>query len=68
MSLGQPEPAPDEEQLLVWAIVMPVLGEHHSVSAVPGRGVSACACSPTVGRSTEQWARHVSDEIAKRIQ
>jgi hypothetical protein len=35
MSLGQPEPAPDEEQLLVWAIVMPVLGEHHSVSAVP---------------------------------
>jgi hypothetical protein len=57
-----------DNELMSWAIVVPVLQQHYSLTAPGGRAIEACACSPSTPRSTHQWARHVSDEIASRIE
>ncbi|MGU3500823.1 hypothetical protein [Mycobacterium sp. C31M] len=56
-----------DEQLFAWAIAAPVLQKHYSIVAPNDRSISVCACSPTTRRTIEQWARHVSDEIARNI-
>ena len=60
---------PDDhgERLFAWAVVAPVLMRHYSIVLPTDREVSVCACSPDVRRSIAEWARHVSDEIARGI-
>jgi hypothetical protein len=51
--------------LFAWAVLAPVLITHHSIVVPSDLEVSVCACSPNVRRSIAEWARHVSEEIAK---
>jgi hypothetical protein len=57
----------EDERLFAWAIALPVLTEHYSITAPTAHGVAACACTPNTQRTIGEWARHVSDEIARTI-
>jgi hypothetical protein len=62
-------PSPDDhgERLFAWAVLAPVLTKHYSIVAPSDPEVSVCACSPGTRRSIDDWARHVSDEIATSV-
>ncbi|MCV7228382.1 hypothetical protein [Mycolicibacterium komossense] len=60
-------PIPVDERLFAWAIALPVLTQHYSITTPADHSVTVCACSPGTRRTIEQWARHVSDEIARTI-
>ncbi|AQA01815.1 hypothetical protein BVC93_04465 [Mycobacterium sp. MS1601] len=55
------------EELFAWAVIAPVLIKHYSIVSPADRDMTVCACSPAKRRTVEQWARHVSDEIARSL-
>ena len=67
MSLPEVPDESHEERFFAWAIAAPVLQKHYSIVVPNDHSISVCACSPTTRRTIEQWARHVSDEIARSV-
>jgi hypothetical protein len=57
----------EDERLFAWAIALPVLIKHYSITAPADHSITVCACTPGLQRTIEQWARHVSDEIAQTL-
>jgi hypothetical protein len=55
------------ERLFAWAVLAPVLIQHYSIVVPSDLEVWVCACSPGVRRSIDEWARHVSDQVAASI-
>lgn len=63
----QPDDGDRDEQLFAWAVVAPVLQQHYSIVLPADRGIAVCACSPQRRRTIVEWARHVSDEVARGL-
>lgn len=64
---GPRDDGPGDEQLFAWAVLAPVLRRHYSVVSDPKQDIVVCACSPERRRTLLDWARHVSDEVARKL-
>jgi hypothetical protein len=40
---------------------------HYSVVSDPKQDIVVCACSPERRRTLLDWARHVSDQVARKL-